>query len=569
MNAIRRLCSRTRELVSRRAWAWAWLVGLILRLLTAIFAGGFFARDDYFHVLLPALNWLEDPHFHWDSSGLPGAGIRSHLLPRLTQGALWLGRYMGMEDPEHRLTLVYGLLAVYASLLIPAVYALCRHMLPHRPRVAQWATWLSALHIVPVYAGTRLLIEALAMPPLLGGMALLLYATRRTGPTKPDGPARKSELASFAGGLCFALAFWWRFQVGFALAGFALFLMWQAVGMGERDSPTPLTRHRWLVRIVLLTGGFLLGMVGQGVFDLWSTGRPFAPLLGNIAVNLCAAADLEPVARGWSCILVARDNLPVNPDLSRSGLFSYMGLWLLLSIPPLTLLLVPALWRSGRESAAVVAPWLVFVLAHSAIGHKEERFMLPVLPLFFIWAAVALDRLQAGQGLPQRLVRLQRLWPAARYFALALLVLSSGLTPSVESQLASRQALAAIDQQTDIGSMVSVGPELPLFYLRRKISSAQVGRPDRRWWKQHVVDSGRPVDALLAFAVDEEETLGLAQSAGLRCTNRKRFMPAWPDRLVFALNPKRNRRRSTVLLWRCRPLEESDQAQGGPLNQAG
>jgi phosphatidylinositol glycan class B len=74
---------------------------------------------------------------------------------------------------------------------------------------------------------------------------------------------------------------------------------------------------------------------------------------------------------------------------SGAASFGVEGPWeygriLLANAPLITLLLVPAtvgLVRKSREAMApLVVAWL-YLIFHSAIGHKEPRFLLPVLPL--------------------------------------------------------------------------------------------------------------------------------------------------------------------------------------------
>ena len=43
----------------------------------------------------------------------------------------------------------------------------------------------------------------------------------------------------------------------------------------------------------------------------------------------------------------------------------------------------------------------------------------------------------------------------------------------------------------------------------------------------------------------------LLPAMGLACEPPQEIDGWWLDRLVYALNPKRNRRRSPVLIWRC------------------
>ncbi|MEM6730242.1 MAG: hypothetical protein AAF658_01730, partial [Myxococcota bacterium] len=315
-----------------------WLAGIALRLFTAWFALGFFARDDYFHVLDIALAWIEDPEFIWETSERAGAGIRSHLLPRIVQGLLLLADTIGLTSPSAQLRFVYSVMGLYASLVVPATWFAMRD---DSARARLYGTLLAAGHFVLPYAGTRLLIEATAIVPLVWGIG---FARRALN----DSQWRAALLA----GVLIGLACWWRYQVGASGLAVAGVLLW---------------RRRWSSVLALATGA-LFALTLQGLFDVATTGTFLGPLRNNITVNLAP-----------------------HDALTRSGPLSYFGLWLALTIPPLSIGLVPLLVIAGRKAPMVSIPWVAFVVFHSLIPHKEERFMLPAVPLFLILLALTPD----------------------------------------------------------------------------------------------------------------------------------------------------------------------------------
>ena len=52
---------------------------------------------------------------------------------------------------------------------------------------------------------------------------------------------------------------------------------------------------------------------------------------------------------------------------------------------------------ADRRMAPVLAVALGFVLLYSGLGHKEVRFLFPVLPLWNLAAAAVVQRLWVGQ----------------------------------------------------------------------------------------------------------------------------------------------------------------------------
>lgn len=480
------------------------LAGVGVRVVAAIVAVGFHARDDYFHVLEPALRWLADPSYDWDHSDAPGAGIRSHLVPAAVWWLLRLWRWLGVHDPTTALRLLGLVCGAYSLLVIPAVFLLARRLLSERGAVI--ATWLAAVHFAMPYAGTRLLIEAMAMPPLVFAVWLATYPHRRH---------------LFGAGLLLALACWLRFQVVAAGAGLVLAVAVSGFAVGRFQDVAR--------RLTAITAGALCGVAAQGLFDLHTTGGFLLPMLRNIAVNL------DP-----------------DPRLSRSSAVAYLGIWLLLTVPPATLVVVPALVQAGRRLPLVAWPFLSFVLLHSLVPHKEERFMLPVLPLFLVLLAAAPSALATAGGRAWEVVK--RGWPASRRLLVVIHVLLLGISITAQSQANLKDAMLALRDDGGARGVVSMGPELQAYFLDRPELVLAGGEVDAVWLARtlrRVAD--QPPNRFLAFAPDRMKAEILLLGFGLQCEAAEEISGWWLDRLLYRLNPARNRRRSPVLLWRCEP----------------
>ena len=486
--------------MQRFAWAAPLLAGAAVRLMAAWFALGFHARDDYFHVLLPALRWLHDPSFDWDHSDLPGAGIRSHLLPRFVWGVLRVCQSVGITTPEAQLRTLYLLMGAYSLTLVPAMYYAARRHFD--APTAQRAAWLAALFFPFPYAGTRLLIEALAMPPLCAALALGAIPSKR---------------AQWGAGACLGLAFWWRFHVLAAALGWGL-VLWRQTRRGERTATDNLG----------LAGGFLVLVGLQGGFDLGTTGSFLGPIWRNIAVNL------QPHA-----------------GLSKSTVWGYVAILLVFTLPPATLWLGPRLMRAAKKAAAPAAALGAFLLVHSLIPHKEDRFLLPVLPLYAVLLAACLDPTAAGRSL------WARTWPAARAYFLAMAALGLGIAITSQSQGNLRELMIALRQDPAAKGVVSVGPELQLYFLgERDLPSRQGPHPEENFLHQSIVQlaaEGEPPNRFVAYERDGPVLQVMLLLEGYVCAAPQKLEGWWLDRLLARLNKKRNRRRSPVLVYQCEP----------------
>ena len=487
------------------------LVGLGVRLLTAYWGMGFHARDDYFHVLDPALHWVADPNFNWDTSSLAGAGIRSHLVPRIVQGILLACHSLGLSDPSTILRVIHACLGTYSALVIPASYLLARELFKTPTgdfnATIRLAPWLMALHFAMPYGGTRLLIEALAMPCLVGGLWLCTASTWRR---------------ILLGGLLIGLACWFRYQVGAATLGLAGFLLWR----GTRQE----SLRRGLSHVLALAAGGGLAIGLQGLFDLKTTGAFLGPLLGNIQVNL------HP-----------------SEELTRSNPGAYIGFWLLLTVPPLGLVLLPPLLQASRRFGLLFWPWFSFTLLHTFIGHKEERFMLPVLPLFLLLLAPAGPLIRQMSGRISG--PLKRAWPITRNALLVIHLLALALVVTNQSQSNLREAMVTLRQDEGLTTIVSLGPELQTYFLGRPSVQLQRNRKFDALWLRHTLDElgsfSSQTTAILGFSADRARIGILLMAEGLECPAPTQLKGWWLDRLIYKANPRHNLRRSPVDIWRC------------------
>lgn len=464
------------------------IAGAIARLVSALVGFGFHARDDYFHVLEPALAWLRDPGFDWAHSDLPAAGLRSELVPRVVQGLVALCARLGITEPESVLRALHAVFGAYSLLGIVGVGLLASRLLGRRE--AQIATWLAALHFAMPYLGTRLLIEAVAIPPLLFGMWLVTFEDGRR---------------VFFGGLLIGLACWFRYQVGVAALGVAGVLLWQR-------------RYRDVAHLAV---GGLLAVAAQGAFDLWTTGRWFGPLLANIAYNSAPPGTL-----------------------TRESPLAYVGLFLLLTVPPATFVVVPAMWKAARNIPLVWVPFALFVLAHTLIPHKEERFMAPVLPLFLVMVAAALATVPAWA---------KRFAPAAGVWFVAVHIVALVLVCTHRSQDAQRSALADLRHDTAATGLISAGPELPTFFLG-KLAASRNGEVDAVWMRRAMKaldENGTPANRFVAYREDAFKLGILLEAMALDCPDRRVYEGDLLDTAAYAMNPRHNKRRGPVVVWSC------------------
>ena len=482
------------------------LLGFVARMTSSFVGLGFHARDDYYHLLAPALAWLENPDFDWANSDMPAAGARSFLPPKILYGLLRAMQALGINDPEDLLRGLHACLGLYSLLTIVCTYLLVEK-LTNDSRTVTIATWAVALHFLMPYAGTRLLIEAMAMPPLMYGLYLV---------------AHLKESHIIKGGFFIAVSCWFRFQVGVAAIAVAIALCFIAI---RNDEKAKAYRH---VLALALGGG--VGVLLQGLFDYATTQQFLGPVIENFRLNL-------------------------NPhsELTSSGIFSYVGFLLLLTIPPFTLVIAKPFWQAIKTYPLISFPFLLFVLIHSLIGHKEERFLLPVFPLFLILLSMVPKIIEEHSSYSEGAIgRHFKRWikPVMGLHIALLVLISVG-----QSQKNLRETMGWVRTHSEVVNLVSLGPEIHGFFLERKGINIQRKRLFHAEWLHWTMFEMRERTYkdiyVLSYERDREKAQEMFVNDNWQCEVVSTQTGWWADRLVYKLNAKHNVRRSPILIWQC------------------
>ncbi len=453
------------------------LVGAALRLVAA-HGYGLWASDDYRYVIEPAWRWLSDPGAPYPSD------YRSPLVAWAVFGIMRLAHALGIVDPAERLRLVYAGFGAWSLLAIPGTYLLVRRRLGES--AALTAAWLVAgLGLMPRLA-TRALIEVVAQVPLVWGLWSLTEVVEERAVV----PSRARLVAqALAAGALLGFAAMLRFQVGVLVPLLLGYVLW---------------RDRW--RLTPALGGLIAGLgvafVAQAAIDLATQGRLLAAPLAYLAFNL-----------------------EHSSKFGTSAWYTYLGFFVALTAPPLTLWLWRPLVAAGRAQPLVVLALLGFVLAHSLVGHKEERFMFTMLPLFCALLGPAL--LAAPRRVALGFV-------AVNTVALVVALLSDGQRGLIDPLLEVGRGEVAVEQVVLVDEKRKRVPE---YYLAGKARFARV-----RTYEQAGGMAG-PTRFIAAAPPPAE--------LGAGCGPPRYSHGDAVDRVLVWLRPRENRRRDGWVVTDC------------------
>ncbi|HTU88751.1 MAG TPA: hypothetical protein VMF69_01525 [Gemmataceae bacterium] len=382
----------------------------------SVFSQGFVHADEHQQYLEVAQGIVYGP---WVKFWEHERGVRNYLYPGCLALLLWLLEKVGISDPVHQETATRALmsLSVFASISL-----LARDWL-RQGRFAAAFCLLSLAALSPdvIYMSIRTLSETAAMIPL----ALSMYFFQR----RP-----------FLTGLLLGTMFAVRFQTAFFTLGFlalSLYDDWSAAKWTNGAT--------WKITAGLILSLSLMGFIDRVTWGRWFH-SPIEAFRANITEGVAASFGTSRWDKHleWTALLFA-EAVP---------LFGFI-------------LLVLGLFYERRF--ALVAS--IFLFGHSAIGHKEYRFLWPILP-------IGLAVFSAGFESACAFLR-SRFWKAA-FVALLTCCLVKGswsrlghLDWNPEPSRASSLALAKVGRRADVtGVAVYNIPSAACgnyFYLRRNV----------------------------------------------------------------------------------------------------
>lgn len=441
-------------------------VGLLLVVLTALTNIGFIALDDYEYnvaVVVPAER-------HNPQSILAAVDFRPPLASLLLHGIAQVGAKLGVVTPTGQFRWVLLVIGLFSYLV---VFASAQQIAP--PEYRRFTAWGVATYFLMPLLLTRSMFEALSIPYLMASVALATAYFK-----KPRFSVLVLSLIFLALGSLF------RFHIGICGVVLPFLAFW--VGRPPAGHTVGILVLAWAL--------FAL----TGVPDLFLKGEWHASLKGYLAFNAAYSHTFGTTPFYTYGLLLLGVTLP--PALfSRYRNFP----WLKTYLPYYPALLYLA----------------VFVGAHSFVGHKEERFMIPILPL---WLLLCVPLVQALWSQPWR-----------RYYLLGLNGILLVLVSFTEPQRNIIELARYLDLHPEMERIVAVEDSLVLF-------------PKAFIRKVPAVKESTLVEAQAATGCDPVVVReGRWQALGWRELGR--FSPGLLEGWMVKANPRHNARRGTLELW--------------------
>ena len=309
------------------------LAGIIAHIAAALFSIGFHHFDEHFQIIEFAgykLGTNSASDLTWEFRNR----MRPALQPGMAYALIKSLSYAGLTNP-FTLAIIFRLLA--AAVALASTLLLLHAFSPEVPgrKLRMWLVLLSLLTWFIVYSDVRFSSENIS-GALFAAALGILWVKRNDASLKPY------LLAGLLAGLSVVL----RFQTGFMVAGLGLWLLF----IGRASWPR-----------LIAFGSMILACIAFGVvIDRWFYGEWTFTFWNyfdqNIVHDKAANFGIDPP---WYYITNAIGS----------------------AVPPYSIIMVAAVFYFIITHPKHVITWIVlpFLLIHFAVGHKEMRFLFPVL----------------------------------------------------------------------------------------------------------------------------------------------------------------------------------------------
>jgi len=430
------------------------VLALVIRVAAAFFSRGFAFHDDHFDVISIAQDWVYGVPT-WLHEAMPPR--HSMFYVGLHYILFYLCDSLGFTSPDGKMILVRLLHGIYSVLTVYLGYKITATLAGKREAKVV-GVMLALMWFMP-FMSVRNLVEMVCIPPYLAGFYLLLKPT-----------AARQAKHYFWSGTLFALAFVFRYHTFLLSGGVVLILLYQ---------------RQWRHLVFFSLGFLLTATLIQGTIDAVFFDYPFHSVVTYFFYNTGHANDFStgPVYR---------------------FLLTILGFL----VPPISVFLLLGYARTARLAPMLFIGGILFFVAHSLFPNKQERFILPLLPLIMILGVLGWHQVvqnSFGQKHPQWLNGAWNFfWVLNLFVALAM-----AFTYTKKSRVAPLVYLS--EKQNLRGILLEFGDHSakmpPLFYLGRLSAQAEdLAEDTKNRWHQFK-KAALPHNFVLVYTLNNDKPL--------------------------------------------------------------
>ena len=398
------------------------ILAFMIRLIAVCFSGGFMMFDDHFLLVEIPHAWTVDydydfwlPHPNSPTGGPAGFSL---FYPGLQYAFFEICSALNINHPQTIMWINRLFHALFSLVTIYYAYKIAEK-LGSKKSAFTVGILLSTLAIFPNMS-VRTLVEMVGIPFVMCGVYLQVKALDST----------KKNALIFWGAFILGISFSVRFQNALFLAGIGLYY---------------LIRKQWKHAAIFALGGFLSMILFQ-LSDVIIFGEWFAELKAYVDYNN-----------------------KHKYDFLQGGVFKYIGVILVACGIPISIAMLFGFFRYPKKYLILFLPAFIFLAFHSYFPNKQERFILPAVPLILTTGIIAWYHFESVSKFWTKNLKLKKgLWGffwVTNTFLLALMTTHYTKRARVKAAEYIYETQEKVDFILIEESDRKVATRLPLFYM--------------------------------------------------------------------------------------------------------
>ena len=321
------------------------IAALVIRLIAAVFSQGYGMHDDHFLIVEASASWTDGYDYNhwlpWSPGNRGGPEGHSFTYVGINYFIFSGLKSIGISDPKTLMLFNRLFHALFSLLIVHFGYKITEKLSSKKSAVT--VGWILALLWLMPFLSVRNLVEVACIPWMMWGVWLTV----------------KSENLSrfFWAGLLLGMAVSFRYQVAVFAVGMAAVYFFQ---------------KKFREFGLFSFGVTLTFLITQGLVDYLIWGYPFAEFIGYATYN-------------------SNEGLYYVPN---NNYLMYFMVLMAAFLVPLGLLIGAGFFKAWKKYLALFVPVMFFILFHTFYPSKQERFILPVLPLFLMLGVMGYEMLR-------------------------------------------------------------------------------------------------------------------------------------------------------------------------------
>lgn len=479
------------------------ILAFTVRLIAVTFSQGYLMHDDHFLVIEAAQSWVDGYDYNnWLPKNSKSGNPTGHSMFYVGIHYIFLSvlNILNISDPAVKMFFVRLLHAIYSLLVVFLGYKITKKIDGEKSAIGV-GLLLAIFWFFPILS-VHNLVEFVCIPPILAG---LWYSIKYK---------ETDELNNiFYAGLFFGIAIGLRIQTCFFPIGIGLLLF---------------IEKKWKAGLLLglsVVFSFFLTQIA----DLFTWGRPFAEITEYISYNL-----ENTVTYG------------VSPW------YKYILLILGILIPPISIVFLLGFLRYSLKFRYILIPSLLFLVFHSLFPNKQERFILPLIPIIIMMGYIFIRDLKNSSlylSNPKFIKSLKTTFLLIN--TLLLLLVSTSYTKKSRAE-----ALRFLSKQSDLESFFvdlshnDIRIWQPLFYFGKWKGPYYIfSDSEKEWIREKVFDKKNPGNYVLLYGEEDlENRLKKFDNIVSDIKYVTKIEPCFMDKTLHYLNP--NNRNETVFIYK-------------------